>query len=139
LATTLCVKQCWIKSEVSSETIRQTLRRLGNNGKRVKHWITRPDPLYCKKTARDRLIAWASAQPSCAIGFLYEVWWSSIALPRLHAWQDTELPVRLLEQTWQKGDPDPKALACYGVLWQHGPAADPIRKQISRASSQDVQ
>jgi hypothetical protein len=36
-----------------------------------------------------------------------------------------------MEQAWQQGDPDPKALACYGVLWQQGPAADPIRKQMS--------
>jgi hypothetical protein len=39
--------------------------------------------------------------------------------------------VRLVEQSWQKGDPDPKAFACYGVLWQQGPVADPIRKQMS--------
>jgi DDE superfamily endonuclease len=77
------------------------------------------------------LIAWASTQPSWAIGFLDEVWWSRFALPRLHAWQDMEQPVRLVEQTWQKDDPDPKALACYGVLWQQGPATDPIRKQMS--------
>src|SRR5579859_5710324 len=45
-----------------------------------------------KKNARDRLIAWASHQPTWAIGFQDEV-------------------------GWKKGDPDPKALACYGVLW----------------------
>ena len=33
--------------------------------------------------------------------------------------------MRLVEQSWQKGDPDPKALACYGVLWQEGPPDDP--------------
>jgi len=49
----------------------------------------------------------------------------------LYAWQDSEQPVRLVEQSWQKGDPDPKALACYGVLWQQGPITDPIRKQMS--------
>jgi len=38
---------------------------------------------------------------------------------------------RLVEQPWVKGDPDPKAFACYGVLWQQGPVADPIRKQMS--------
>jgi transposase len=36
-----------------------------------------------------------------------------------------------VEQSWQKGDPDPKALACYGVLWQQGPSSDPIRKEMS--------
>ena len=39
--------------------------------------------------------------------------------------------MRLVEQTWQKNDPDPKALACYGVLWQQGPAADPVRNEMS--------
>jgi len=39
--------------------------------------------------------------------------------------------VRLVEQPWKKGDPDPKAFACYGVLWQQGSVADPIRKQMS--------
>ena len=80
--------------------------------------------------ARDRLIDYASSRPDWAIGFLDEVWWSRFALPQLHAWQDQDDPVRLVEQTWQKGDPDPKALACYGVLWQQGSAAHPLRKQL---------
>ena len=79
----------------------------------------------------DRLIAWCSTQPSWAIGFLDEVWWSRFALPHLHGWQDQEHPLHLLEQTWQKGDPDAKALACSGVLWQQGPASDPVRRQMS--------
>jgi DDE superfamily endonuclease len=77
------------------------------------------------------LIAWCSQQPTWAIGFLDEVWWSRFALPRMHAWQDEEQPVRLVEQSWHKGDPDPKALACYGVLWQQGPLSDPVRSQMS--------
>jgi transposase len=83
-----------------------------------------------KKNARDRLIAWASQQPAWAIGFLDEVWWSRFALPRMHAWQDPEHPVRLVEQSWKKGDPDPKALACYGVLWQEGTPDEPRREQM---------
>ena len=39
--------------------------------------------------------------------------------------------MRLVEQPWQKGDPDPKALACYGVLWQQGPIEDPVRQEMS--------
>jgi len=58
------------------------------------------------------------------------VWWSRFALPRLSAWQDPEHPVRLVEQSWQKGDPDPQALACYGVLWQEGTPDDPQRDQM---------
>jgi transposase len=49
----LLVKQCvrlgWMSQPVSIETMRQTLRRLGINWKRAKHWITSPDPLYQKK------------------------------------------------------------------------------------------
>jgi hypothetical protein len=28
-------------------------------------------------------------------------------------------------------DPDPKAFACYGVLWQQGPVTDPVRCQVT--------
>ena len=75
-------------------------------------------------------MAWASLQPRWAIGFLDEVWWSRFALPRMHAWQSEDQPVHLVEQCWQKGDPDPKALACYGVLWQEGTPDDPVRDQM---------
>jgi hypothetical protein len=77
------------------------------------------------------LIAWASQQLGWVIGFLDEVWWSRFALPRMHAWQSEDQPVRLKEQVWKKDDPDPKALACYGILWQRGPAEVPIRDQMS--------
>jgi hypothetical protein len=76
------------------------------------------------------LIARASHQPDWAIGFLDEVWWSRFALPRMHAWQSTEHPVRLEEPSWKKGDPDPNALAWYGVLWQEGQPDDPQRDQM---------
>ena len=52
-------------------------------------------------------------------------------MPPLNAWQSKEDPVHLVEQVWQKHDPDPKALAWYGVLWQQGPAADPLRRLMS--------
>ncbi len=45
-----------------------------------------------------------------------EVWWSRVAQPALHTWSDTH-PLRLIERTVAKADSDPKALACYGVLW----------------------
>lgn len=76
------------------------------------------------------MIDYASAHPDWAIGFLDEVWWSRFALPQLHAWQEQQNPLRLVEQTWQKNDPDPKALACYGVLWQQGPVSDPVRTEM---------
>ena len=49
----LLVKQCvrlgWMGRDVSIETMRQTLGRLGINWKRAKRWITSPDPLYQQK------------------------------------------------------------------------------------------
>jgi transposase len=77
------------------------------------------------------LINWASQQASWAIGFMDEVWWSRFALPQAHAWQTRDHPVHLVEQGWQKADPDAKALACYGVLWQRGTTSEPIRDQMS--------
>ena len=50
------------------------------------------------------------------LGFADEVWWSRLAQPHLHAWAEAEQPLRLVEQTVAKDDPDPKALACYGLL-----------------------
>src|SRR5258708_5472991 len=84
-----------------------------------------------EKNARDRLISWASHEPRWAIGYQDEVWWSRFALPHMQAWQDEDHPVRLVEQAWKKGDPDPKALPCYGILWQRGEASEPIRDQMS--------
>jgi transposase len=84
-----------------------------------------------KKKARERLIAYASQQPDWAIGFVDEVWWSRYALPTACAWQPPKEPVRLVEQTWRAADPDPKALACYGVLWQTGPLDQPDRSLIA--------
>ena len=132
LAAQVSFEQGIIDDEVSTETIRRALKRLKTNWKRAKHWITSPDPQYLlKKTARDRLIAWASSQPTWAIGFQDEVWWSRFALPHMHTWQEKEHPLHLVEQTWQKDDPDPKALACYGVLWQEGTVSEPVREEMS--------
>lgn len=73
---------------------------------------------------------YASQHSEWALGFLDEVWWSRFAQPQLEAWQSAEQPLRLIEQRWQKDDPDPKALACYGVLWQTGSPEDPDRSQV---------
>ena len=72
-----------------------------------------------------RLIALARTHPEWALGFEDEVWWSRLAHPALHAWAEPDRPLRLVEQTVAKDDPDPKALACYGLLvrwWDAGPA-----------------
>ena len=49
------------------------------------------------------------------LGFADEVWWSRLVQPNQHAWVDGK-PLRLPDRTLPKGDPDPKAIACYGLL-----------------------
>src|SRR5207248_1166081 len=102
---------------VSAETIRATLARMGVRWRRAKEWITSPDPEDARKKARrDRLIRLAQRHPDWLLGFEDEVWWSRLAHPALHAWQDDDYPLHLMEQTVARDDPDPKALACYGLL-----------------------
>src|SRR5439155_427912 len=43
-----------------------------------------------------------------------------LARPALHAWSETTEPLRLQELTVPKDDPNPKALACYGLLVRLG-------------------
>lgn len=54
--------------------------------------------------------------PGWALGFLDEVWWSRVARPHLASWATDNQPLRLVEQTVRRNDPDPKALVCYGLL-----------------------
>lgn len=68
------------------------------------------------------MIALAETHPDWAVGFADETWWSRLARPRLHTWTEGD-PLRLVEQTVTKHDPDPKALACYGVLVHPGAGA----------------
>jgi hypothetical protein len=70
-----------------------------------------------KKHQRDRLIRLAQTHPAWALGFEDETWWSRVAQPHVHTWVDGS-PLRLVEQTVTSADPEPKALACYGVLWR---------------------
>lgn len=74
--------------------------------------------VYPQKKARDRLIRWATSHPQWALGFEDETWWSRVAQPALHAWTPTQQPLRFLEQTVPSADPEPKAVACYGLLVQ---------------------
>jgi hypothetical protein len=57
----------------------------------------------------------AASHPGWVVGFQDECWWSRLARPDLRAWAGGE-PVRLLELAPDRNDPDPKALACYGLL-----------------------
>jgi transposase len=54
--------------------------------------------------------------PDWVLGFCDETWWSRFAQPNLSAWTEADQPVRLVEKTKAKDDPDAKALACYGLL-----------------------
>jgi len=59
----------------------------------------------------------AERHPDWVLGFADETWWSRFARPHQHTGTDPAAgPLRLIEQEVPKGDPDPKALACYGVL-----------------------
>ena len=75
-----------------------------------------------KKSARDRLIRLAATHPTWALGFQDEVWWSRLARPGLRTWVGEDDRLRLVEQAVAKDDPDPKALACYGLLLRADPA-----------------
>lgn len=45
----------------------------------------------------------------------------------MHSWAEAaEGPLRLIEQQAPKGDPDPKALACYGVLLRQAAHAERV-------------
>src|SRR5262249_40016172 len=69
-----------------------------------------------KKSCRDRLIRLAASHPTWVLGFQDEVWWSRLAQPALHSWAEPNQPLRLVKQAVATDDPDPKALACYGLL-----------------------
>ena len=49
------------------------------------------------------------------LGWQDECWWSRLAQPDLHAWTG-DPPLRLLELEAPRGDPDRKALCCYGLF-----------------------
>jgi hypothetical protein len=49
LAAEVSVAQGIISEQVSGETIRLALKRLGVGWKRAKRWITSPDPAYARK------------------------------------------------------------------------------------------
>lgn len=69
-----------------------------------------------KKGARDRLKRLAAKHPEWVLGYQDETWWSRLSQPSLHAWTEAGEPLRLIEQSVPKDDPDPKALAAYGIV-----------------------
>jgi hypothetical protein len=117
LAAAVAYEQGLTPQRVRGVTIRNTLARMGVRWRRAKEWITSPDPDYARKKAqRDRLIRLAQQQPDWLLGFEDAVWWRRLAHPALHAWQAEDRPLRLVAQTVARNDPDPKAVACDGLL-----------------------
>jgi hypothetical protein len=57
------------------------------------------------------------------LGFADAVWWSRLAQPALHAWAASGTAPRLIENARAPDDPDPKALACNGLLLRAHPTA----------------
>jgi hypothetical protein len=58
----------------------------------------------------------AAANPETwAVGFLDECWWSRVALPTLSSFSAEGKPLRLVQQSVAKDDPEPKAISCYGL------------------------
>jgi hypothetical protein len=57
----------------------------------------------------------ASANPEWAVGFEDECWWSRVALPTLSTWGADGEPLRLIQRSVAKEDPEPKAISCYGL------------------------
>jgi hypothetical protein len=57
----------------------------------------------------------AEVDPEWAVGFEDECWWSRLALPSLSSWAQEGKPLRLIQQSVAKDDPDPKAISCYGL------------------------
>jgi len=131
LAAQVSFEQGIIPTPVSDESVRRALKRLKTNWKRAKHWITSPDPQYqLKKRSRPadclgqrpaRLGHWLPGR-----GVVESLCLASHA--RLAGRRSSPASAGA---DLEKGDPDPKALACYGILWQRGPAEEPIRNQMS--------
>ncbi len=57
----------------------------------------------------------AEDKAELVVGFEDECWWSRAAQPNLHSFSEEGEPLRLVEQSLPKDDPDPKAISCYGL------------------------
>jgi hypothetical protein len=60
-------------------------------------------------------MAVAAADPEWAVGFCDECWWSRVALPTLSSFSEQGKPLRLIQRSVAKDDPEPKAISCYGL------------------------
>jgi transposase len=82
-----------------------------------------------EKGACDRLIRLALSRPEWALSFEDETWWSRFERLSMHSWAEVGEPMRLLEKVPPKDDPDPKALAAYGMLVRTTEADGRIRER----------
>lgn len=53
-----------------------------------------------------------------------------MAQPNLHAWSEPGEPLRVVQQSVPRDDPDPKALACYGLLVRWRPTQGPPQERV---------
>lgn len=119
LLAQVCEEQGIVPRLVSGVTMHQTLKTMGIDWMIAKAWIVSPDEQYAlKKHQRNRLIRLSEQHPNWALGFLDEVWWSRLQLPQMHSWTE-DSPLPLVTRATDKSDPDPKAIACYGVWLKH--------------------
>lgn len=65
------------------------------------------------------------------------MWWSRTAQPDLHHWSASDDQVRLEEKAVARDDPEPKALACYGLLMR-ATATTPEQIWLRFATGQPV-
>jgi hypothetical protein len=72
--------------------------------------------LRATKRRRDRLLRLAQGRPGWALGVADEVWFSRLAQPALPAWSAPGERLRLVTPAVERDEPEPQALACYG-LW----------------------
>lgn len=79
------------------------------------------------------MIRLAASHPGWVLGFQDETWRSRLALPAMHAWVGASTRLRLVERAVPEGDPDPRALSCYGPL-----RADTGRMMVRFASGRPV-
>ena len=69
------------------------------------------------------MIRLGASHPEWAVGFADAVWWSRRARPSLHAWAAAGRPRRWMAWSVENADPDPKAVACDGLLLRGGAEA----------------
>jgi hypothetical protein len=60
-------------------------------------------------------MAVAAGHPEWTVGFEDECWWSRVALPTLSSFSEEGEPLRLIQRSIPKDDPEPKAVSCYGL------------------------